>query len=151
MRGREGSSIEEGVRVRGTVRAGETLSVRGRIDGTIIAEEDVHVEEGGVVAADVTASSVTVSGVVVGRIVARSQVTVSSTGQVKGDVISPSFTTEAGARIEGAVEVGDVARIPERPRRPVLAPVEARDATEAPSEEASDDERRPVVVVKKRT
>jgi cytoskeletal protein CcmA (bactofilin family) len=96
-------------RISGEVRGDEDLIVRGRIDGRVQLTQNLTVEKGATVQADVDVRQIVVSGTVVGAIVASESVKLMSTARVVGDLASPRVMMEAGAAYRGRVDMGDIA------------------------------------------
>ena len=96
-------------RISGEVRGDEDLVVRGRIDGRVQLTQNLTVEKGATVQADVDVRQLVVSGTVVGAIVASESVKLTSTARVVGDLASPRVMMEAGAAYRGRVDMGDIA------------------------------------------
>ena len=67
---------------------------------------DVVVERRGHVVARVIAYNLIVKGKVQGRVTVRSRVTVSKTGNLRGDVEAPSISVEGGAVLHGFLRIG---------------------------------------------
>ncbi len=95
-------------RISGEVRGEEDLIVRGRIDGKVQLTQNLTVEKGAVVQADVDVRSLVVSGTVVGAVVASESVRLLSTARVVGDLAAPRVTMELGAAYRGKVDMGDI-------------------------------------------
>lgn len=150
------SVVERETRIRGTIRGREALTVRGRVDGRIELEAPCTLEAGGVVRGDVRATEVTIGGIVVGDVDAVDRAVLLATAQVQGVVRTRSLRVDAGARIDGALEAGDVQSLTAgealpRVVRPAPAPAVVASEPEAPDEtEPEEAARRRVVVVKKR-
>lgn len=94
--------------VRGALSGEEDLVVEGRIEGRVSLVGHLVVAAGGVVEADVDASSVEVRGEVRGDIVAARSITIERGAHVAGNVRAPRVMIHDGAHFEGAVEM-DVA------------------------------------------
>jgi len=124
------------VAIRGKVKAGEDLVIRGRIDASISSTKLVHVDKDGVVKANVEADSVLVSGVVVGDITATTRVELMGTARVVGDIASPLMVINDGARLRGKIDMPAVdkameERYVEQPK-PVVQPKPAQVAAPPP-------------------
>ncbi|MCG5056389.1 MAG: polymer-forming cytoskeletal protein [Myxococcales bacterium] len=100
--------IGQGAHVVGEVRGDDSLVVQGRVDGRIHISEDLSVEPGAILQADVEARNVTVSGVVVGGITASSLVRLTPKARVVGNISAPKVAIEAGAAYRGRIEMGPV-------------------------------------------
>jgi cytoskeletal protein CcmA (bactofilin family) len=66
---------------------------------------DIVVERSGHVVAPIKVSNLTIKGKVQGRIKARGRVLVGKTGSIKGDIVAPTLTVEAGAKIQGFLNI----------------------------------------------
>lgn len=100
--------LGQGTHVVGEVRGDDALVVYGRVEGRIQISEELTIEPGAVVQADVEAKSVVVAGVLVGSIVATESVRLTSKARVIGSISAPSVGIEAGAAYRGRIEMGEV-------------------------------------------
>lgn len=75
--------------------------IGGRIDGEIISEGLLILEEEAVVNADIQADEIVVQGKVQGTVKAHSRVELSASCTFSGDVATPSLVIEEGARFNG--------------------------------------------------
>ena len=98
-------TIGPGIVVNGRVTGDTTVTVSGRIEGTVALEDELVVSEGGVVVADVEAESVSVEGTLEGTVVARDTIRLCAGCAVTGDVRSPRVIIEEGARFKGNVDM----------------------------------------------
>jgi cytoskeletal protein CcmA (bactofilin family) len=97
-----------GIRISGEVRGDENLLVRGRVDGTIHLTEQLTVDEGAIVQANVDVRTLIVAGTLVGTILASESVRLLSTARVVGNLTTPRVAMEAGAAYRGRVEIGEI-------------------------------------------
>jgi cytoskeletal protein CcmA (bactofilin family) len=125
--------------VNGRVEGEEDLRIEGRVEGSITLSETLHVAEGGIVAAKVTARDVVVSGIVIGNVTATNSVTLNPGAKLVGDISAPRLIIADGAAFRGNVAMNGEAPAPvlrtaarARPR-PVLA---TRPAAAAPTRAA---------------
>lgn len=88
--------------------------VGGKIDGEIVSEGLLIIEEEAVVNADIQADEIVVQGKVEGTIRAQSRVELTGTCSFSGDVASPSLVIEEGARFNGRSTM-DLDSIPKPP------------------------------------
>lgn len=91
--------------IRGKLKSDEDLVVRGRIEAQISSTKALHIENSGVVRADVKAKSVKVSGVVVGNIAAESLTEIAADGRVVGDLNTPKLVIADGAAFRGRIDM----------------------------------------------
>jgi cytoskeletal protein CcmA (bactofilin family) len=114
------SEIGASIVIRGEVQAKEDLIVTGRVEGTI--EMDGHrltVSQGADVKATLHARDIVVGGLVEGALLAVERVELLATGEVHGDVTTPSLRIADGAVLKGRVEM-DKAVWSEKARHPTL-------------------------------
>ena len=99
---RKGSTLV----IRGEITAQEALTIAGQVDGTIdVAGHIVTVEQGALVAADISAAAIVVCGKVQGTLAAATRIHLQSGAEVKGDLNAPKLAVEDGAGVQGKVQV----------------------------------------------
>lgn len=96
------------ITVRGALSGEEDLVVEGRLEGRVTLVGHLVIAPGGIVEADVEASSVEVRGEVRGDIVAARSITIERGATVAGNVRAPRVMIHDGAHFDGAIEM-DVA------------------------------------------
>jgi cytoskeletal protein CcmA (bactofilin family) len=94
--------------INGNLQGDEDLTVLGRVEGNISLTRTLHVEESGIVKADISVRNAVVSGVVVGNITATDSVELTEAGRMVGDIRAPRVIIVDGARFRGAVDMGDL-------------------------------------------
>ena len=80
---------------RGSTRIG------GKVEGEIISEGLLILEEEAVVDANITCEEIVLQGQITGKISAKTRVELSSTCSFSGDVMTPSLIIEEGAKFTG--------------------------------------------------
>ncbi len=80
---------------RGSTRIG------GKIEGEIISEGLLIIEEGAFIAAQITAEEVVVQGVIKGRLKAKTRVELAATCRFEGDLLTPTLVVNEGAHFNG--------------------------------------------------
>lgn len=100
-----GTVIGEGLTIEGELTGDDEVVVHGTVRGTLTTTDAVSVASGGVVEADLTASSVTVAGQVTGNVVAQERVDIQAGGRLVGDIKSARFTIADGASFKGSVDM----------------------------------------------
>jgi cytoskeletal protein CcmA (bactofilin family) len=114
------SEIGASIVIRGEVLAKEDLVVTGRIEGTIGMEgHRLTVSPGADVKATLHARDIVVGGSVEGTLLAVERVELLPTGEIHGDVTTPSLRMADGAILKGRVDM-DKAVWAEKARRPAL-------------------------------
>jgi cytoskeletal protein CcmA (bactofilin family) len=97
--------IGQGIQIRGRLTGSEDLVIEGRVEGTIVLNNHLTVEESGTVVADVEAVELTVRGTVSGNISVSDVVSITRDGTVVGDVRAPRVIIEDGARFKGNIDM----------------------------------------------
>jgi len=90
----------------GNLRAGEDLSIAGRVQGRIDSEAGVIIEAGAIVEADIRAKELIVRGVLIGTSQVVDQVEITANGQVVGDIHTRRLQLRAGGRVQGEIATG---------------------------------------------
>lgn len=96
-----GSSIV----IDGEISGDEDLVIRGTVKGKVTLKENLHVENSGVVEADIQTATVTVSGQVTGNILADDKVELKSDGRMVGDIKAPRILIADGASFKGNIDM----------------------------------------------
>ncbi|MCV6604376.1 MAG: polymer-forming cytoskeletal protein [Porticoccaceae bacterium] len=108
------------IHIKGDVSGGENLVIDGKVDGTIeLSTHELSVGQSGVVKADITAKTVRIDGEVQGDISGHEKVTISKSGNVRGNIIAPRVTLEDGAKFKGSIDMdpgNGAAAAPQAPR-----------------------------------
>jgi cytoskeletal protein CcmA (bactofilin family) len=89
--------------VRGKMRSDENLVIQGRIEAEITSSKDIHLENSGIVNANMSVRSVRISGIVVGDIRAMNFVELMPDARVVGDIHTPRWIVRDGAAFRGNV------------------------------------------------
>jgi len=95
------SIIGEGSEFRGEFTLNGLLRIDGMFKGTIETEGKVLIGQTGEAVTDIKAKIVVVGGIVRGNLFATERVIMLSTGQVKGNIVTPSLVMEDGVVFEG--------------------------------------------------
>ncbi|HEV8321057.1 MAG TPA: polymer-forming cytoskeletal protein [Myxococcota bacterium] len=102
----EGSGfIGKSITVRGTLRGESDLVVEGTVEGTIELRDQLLVQTGGRVSADVQVANLTVYGELTGSVAANAAVSINAGARVIGDISAPRVIIEDGARFKGRIEM----------------------------------------------
>ena len=98
--------IGPGIHINGEIGGDENLLIEGRVDGKIILDtHEVDIGQGGRVHADIRAKIIRISGEVRGDIVGMEKVTISSSGNVHGNIVTPRMVLEDGAIFKGGIDM----------------------------------------------
>ena len=96
-----GSSIV----IEGEITGSEDLVIRGTVKGKITLQENLHVENSGIVEADIQTSTMTISGQVTGNVLANDKVELTPDGRMVGDLKAPRILIADGASFKGNVDM----------------------------------------------
>ena len=100
------ATIGATIRIKGDVSGDEDLRIEGSVEGTVnLAAHELLIGESGKVIADIHAKVVRIHGEVQGDITGKENVIISSTSNVKGNVVTPRMTLEDGARFKGSIDI----------------------------------------------
>ena len=102
-----GAVVGEKTRIRGSLDGDEDVRVKGHVEGKIHLSQALHVEQGGVVVADIEVKVAVISGVMVGNIQATESVRVAETGRMVGDIVAPRVVLLDGAAFRGRIDTGE--------------------------------------------
>jgi len=121
------ANIGKSITIKGDLTGNEDLEVEGNVEGRIdLPNNELTIGAEGNVKAEVTAKAVTIIGHVTGNVSATDRIEVQSSGLVDGDVRAPKLVVQEGAVLNGAVEMGAVAK-----------PTAAKTETRSPQQSAT--------------
>jgi cytoskeletal protein CcmA (bactofilin family) len=110
--------LAKGVELKGEIRVDGTVRIDGRLEGDIYTKGQVIVGEDGVVKGTITAGVLISSGRIKATVTASERVQLLKTGLLMGEVHTPSFAMEDGAKFQGMSDMGVTAWPEEVPRLP---------------------------------
>jgi cytoskeletal protein CcmA (bactofilin family) len=97
--------ISNGIVIDGEVSGEEPLTILGTVKGKISTTQNLLVETGATVEADVETSSLSVGGRLTGNVVAHERVEVRANGKMVGDIKAPRIVIADGAAFKGNVDM----------------------------------------------
>jgi len=98
--------IGPGIVIDGDISGSENLVIEGKVKGQVQrGSHEVTVGRSGEVSADVTAKIVRVAGKVKGDLAAKEKVIINSTGNVRGNIVTPRMLLEDGAIFKGSIDM----------------------------------------------
>lgn len=97
--------IGKSIVIKGKLRSGEDLVVKGRIEADITSEKALFVENSGIVKAAVRVRTARISGIVVGDVVADEKIEIAADGRVVGDLTAPRIVISDGAAFRGKIDM----------------------------------------------
>ena len=97
--------ISNGIVIDGEVTGEEPLTILGTVKGKISTTQNLAVEPGATVEADIETQSLSVGGRVTGNVIARERVEVRANGKMVGDIKAPRIIIADGAAFKGNVDM----------------------------------------------
>jgi cytoskeletal protein CcmA (bactofilin family) len=121
------------------------LVVEGRVEGEVEVAGKVTIAAGGTVVANVKSRTAEIRGEVIGDIVCADAIRVCAGARVVGDLRAPDVEVDAGARVEGRIDLLPPAPLepPVRRRRATMRTGPVRRPTSPPAQEAGSETRDP--------
>jgi len=98
-------TISAGVAINGRLTGDTEVTVLGRIEGSIVLENHLFVDESGEVVAEVEAKTLTVRGKLNGDVVVHEVATLQAGSIVTGNIRAPRIIIEEGARFKGNIDM----------------------------------------------
>ncbi len=98
--------IAKGVKLEGDFASQGDVQIEGDVQGKISAAGTLTVGAEATITADVTADEAVISGVLNGNLHITRQLVLHSGARIKGDIVAERISVEAGAVIDGRVEIG---------------------------------------------
>jgi cytoskeletal protein CcmA (bactofilin family) len=118
----EGTSFKGKMFFRGEVRLG------GHVEGHIVSDDDLIIEESAVIEADIHGMNVQVSGQIKGNIKTQGVLILTPTARMTGNIQTPHLVVEDGAVLHGNVSIEE---------EPVAQETSSTEAHQQPSLAAS--------------
>lgn len=98
-------TIGEGVSINGRLSGNDEVVVFGSIEGNVILENLLTVEESGKVVADIDVVAIIVRGQVNGEVIARDVIELQEGSLVTGNLRAPRIIIQEGARFKGNIDM----------------------------------------------
>lgn len=126
------------IHINGDVTGEENLLVEGQVDGKLsLGEFRVDVGASGKVNADIEARIVKVDGEVNGDISGSEKVIISSSGNVRGNIVAPRMSLEDGAKFKGSIDM-DPGKPASKPAKPAAEAAATNGSKPAESSKVSN-------------
>ncbi len=104
--GQSATVIARGVRVEGEFHSQGDVVIEGDVQGTIFAAGTLTIGSEARIVANITAQEAVISGTIKGDITVEKQAVFHATANITGDLKAERVTVEAGAVINGKVQIG---------------------------------------------
>lgn len=98
--------IGAGVKVEGTFVAFGNVVVKGQVSGSMETKNDVKVEQGALIEADVKAKNAYIAGEIKGNLKAEEKIDLSATAKISGDLNCKILGIDEGAIFNGRCSMG---------------------------------------------
>ncbi|HPS19931.1 MAG TPA: polymer-forming cytoskeletal protein [Candidatus Omnitrophota bacterium] len=97
--------------MQGTLRFDDPVNIKinGKFEGSLNAKGKLVIGSQAVVKADINGEVIEIAGTVTGNIRAEKVVRVDATAKIEGDIVSPAFSAQEGAIINGRLKMESVA------------------------------------------
>lgn len=94
------------IKVKGDISGEENLLIEGQVEGSVsLSSHELTIGKTGKLNANLTAKNIRIDGQVDGDIIGKEKVVVTSTSQIKGNIVTPKMTLEEGARFKGTIDI----------------------------------------------
>lgn len=110
------TTIGPNSRIDGRIEGDDDVVVQGRVEGTVVLSDSLTILDGGYVSGDIDVSVLVVEGALSGTVRASQLVHLCSTAQVSAEIYAAAVRMDAGASLQGRVEM-DVEAAPPAPAR----------------------------------
>lgn len=95
------SIVGANVKLTGVLKDANDITIYGCIEGEVISQSNVNVEEKASVKGPISAKIVTVSGTVDGSILAETKLEITPSGKVSGSITTKDLIIKSGAQFNG--------------------------------------------------
>lgn len=102
-----GTIVGSSVHLTGTIKDSSDITIFGSIEGEILSDQRVIIEESAHVKGPINANEVVISGRVAGTISAKSRLELNPTGTIKGNIDTSELLIHAGAVFIGECSMPD--------------------------------------------
>lgn len=94
--------IGAGTLIKGELRSKGTVRIEGEVEGRILSEDSIVVQDSGKVKADMIAGQIIISGEVQGNVFAHDRLEITAQGRLVGDITAPRVSIAEGVLFEGS-------------------------------------------------
>ncbi|MGH7820071.1 MAG: bactofilin family protein [Candidatus Binatia bacterium] len=95
-----------GSRVSGKLSFDGPARIAGELEGEVVAQETLIIEESAVVTAQIVGTTIVIKGTVNGNVRASERIEMRAPAKLCGDIVSPTVVIHEGARFEGRCSMG---------------------------------------------
>ena len=95
----------EDIDFKGSLRFKNGLKILGKFKGTIETNGDLIIGDTAELKADIHTGTIEIGGIIRGNIIADKKVAIKSKGNIRGDIKTPDFQIESGAKFTGSCQM----------------------------------------------
>jgi cytoskeletal protein CcmA (bactofilin family) len=121
------TQIRHGSVISGNMKSEHSIRVDGYVTGDLVSGERIIIGEHGEIGGNLSGTDITIDGYVNGDVIANGLLHISKSAKIFGKIYAKRISVENGAEMNGKVNVGENAEIPElntsSPSRSTKTPV----------------------------
>lgn len=102
-----GTIVGSSVHLTGAIKDSSDITIFGSVEGEVVSEAKIIIEESAYVKGPITADEVVVSGYVSGTIIAKGKIELNPTGLIKGNIETGDLLIHSGATFIGKCVMPD--------------------------------------------
>lgn len=102
-----GTIVGSNVKLAGTLKDVNDITIHGQVEGEIISEKNVSIEQTAMVKGPVKAKNIVVSGKIIGEIDAYEYLEITETGNISGSINTKKLSIKDGAIFNGKCKMQD--------------------------------------------
>jgi len=111
------NNLIQGTRITGDIQTDGNIKIDGHLVGTINAKGRVVIGTTGVIEGEISCKNAQISGKIIGKISVSELLTLKSTVNVKGDIITNKLAIEPGAIFTGTCKMEDAPTVQTNEKR----------------------------------
>lgn len=101
-----GTIVGANVRLSGTLKDSNDITIYGSVEGEVVSDKNVAVEKNAQIKGPVTAQTIIVAGKIQGEVKALERLEILETGKVSGSVTAKDLVIKSGATFNGKSKMG---------------------------------------------
>lgn len=128
-----GTIVGSSVHLTGAIKDTSDITIFGSVDGEVVSEQKVIIEESAHVKGPITAAEVIVSGIINGTVIAKDKLELNPNGSISGNIDTADLLIHSGATFIGECKMPDKKN--EKAMEPQDNEFDAEDDLRKPEEE----------------
>lgn len=117
--------IVEGTNIQGDIKSDSNIRIDGKLVGTIVTKGRVVIGKSGIIEGEIRCQNADIEGTLNGKISVEQVLSLKSTANLKGDILTGKLAIEPGANFSGSCNMGGKADVK------ISAPVAKKEIEEA--------------------